>query len=152
MNNRTVLGKVISIHSATAEYKGSIRPKVNTLNFIVDHGIENDKFALKDLSKTVMIVGQKAYDMANEIGIDLQYGSLGENIVASFDPHMLNVGEKILIGEVILEVTEPCTICSHLSIHDKKLPKLVKNDRGVYFKIIESGIVKENFEISKIEN
>jgi MOSC domain-containing protein YiiM len=138
------LGNILEIFSAAKGYKSGVRPKVEKLHFIKDHGIENDKFAGKNLDRTVMIVGTKAYDLAGQNGIDMQYGTLGENILFDFDPHELEIGTIITIGEVKLQITENCTVCSHLSVIKKDLPYLIKEHRGVYCRIIQSGKIDKS--------
>lgn len=139
------IGSVIGTFSATNETKSSMpRPKVDELKLIVDYGIENDKFANKDIDRTVMIVGINTYNLANENGMSLEFGSLGENILFDFDPHQFDIGQQFIIGETIIEITEKCTICNHLAVFGKGLPKLVKDCRGLYCKIIKGGSVKSS--------
>ena len=138
------LGKVLKTFSATNEPSGLPRPIVSKLNLIVDYGIENDKFAGKKLDQTVMIVGLKSYEIAKQNNIDLEIGCLGENILLDFDPHDFEVGKQLFIEETILEITQICTVCSHLSLFDNNLPTLLKGHRGLYCRIIKSGIIKEN--------
>lgn len=141
------IGKVLEIFSATKESSGLPRPKVKELNLIENFGIENDKFAGKKLEQTVMIVGLKSYEMAREQNINLEFGSLGENILLDFDPHNLEVGTNLIIGETIIEITQVCTVCNHLSIFDKNLPQLLKAHRGLYCKIIKSGFIFKDMEV-----
>lgn len=141
------IGKVLEIFSATKESSGLPRPKVKELNLIENFGIENDKFAGKKLEQTVMIVGLKSYEMALEEGINLEFGSLGENILLDFDPHNLEVGTNLIIGETIIEITQVCTVCNHLSVFDKNLPQLLKAHRGLYCKIIKSGFIFKDMEV-----
>ena len=138
------LGKVLKTFSATNESSGLPRPIVSKLNLIVDYGIENDKFAGKKLDQTVMIVGLKSYEIAKQNNIDLEIGCLCENILLDFDPHDFEVGKQLFIEETILEITQICTVCSHLSLFDNNLPTLLKGHRGLYCRIIKSGIIKEN--------
>ena len=138
------LGKVLKTFSATNESSGLPRPIVSKLNLIIDYGIENDKFAGKKLDQTVMIVGLKSYEIAKQNNIDLEVGCLGENILLDFDPHDFEVGKQLFIEETILEITQICTVCSHLSLFDNNLPTLLKGHRGLYCRIIKSGIIKEN--------
>lgn len=138
------LGKVLKTFSATNESSGLPRPIVSKLNLIVDYGIENDKFAGKKLDQTVMIVGLKSYEIAKQNNIDLEIGCLGENILLDFDPHDFEVGKQLFIEDTILEITQICTVCSHLSLFDNNLPALLKGHRGLYCRIIKSGIIKEN--------
>lgn len=135
------IGKVIQTFSATKESSGLPRPKVENLNLIVDFGIENDKFAGKKLDQTVMLVGLASYELAKKEGIKLEFGSLGENILLDFDPHEYKIGDRFYIGESIIEITQACTICNHLSVFGKELPKLLKHHRGLYCKIISNGII-----------
>ena len=138
------LGTVLKTFSATSESSGLPRPLVPELNLIVDYGIQNDKFAGKKLDQTVMIVGLKSYEIAKDNNIDLSFGCLGENILLDFDPHCFEVGKEISIGNSIVQITQICTVCNHLSVFDKNLPVLLKGHRGLYCKIIKSGIIKEN--------
>ena len=138
------LGKVLKTFSATNESSGLPRPIVSKLNLIVDYGIENDKFAGKKLDQTVMIAGLKSYEIAKQNNIDLEIGCLGENILLDFDPHDFEVGKQLFIEDTILEITQICTVCSHLSLFDNNLPTLLKGHRGLYCRIIKNGIIKEN--------
>lgn len=147
MNN---LGKVLETFSATKESSGLPRPKVKELNLIKDFGIENDKFARKKLDQTVMIVGLKSYEIAKEKGINLEFGCLGENILLDFDPHELEIGINLIFQDAIIQITQVCTVCSHLSVFDETLPLLLKGHRGVYCKIINSGLISKD-TIVKIE-
>lgn len=142
-----LLGKVLDTFSATKESSGLPRPKVDEINLIEGFGIENDKFAGKDENRTVMIIGRPSYLLAKDNGIDLIDGSFGENILVDFDPHELEVGTIISIGDSKISITENCTICNHLAVFGKALPKLVKNHRGLYCKIISSGLVTKNQEV-----
>lgn len=135
------VGKVIEIFSAKKGESGLPRPKVKSLNLIENFGIKNDKFASKDVNRTVMVVGIDTYELAKKNGINLEYGSLGENILFDFNPHDYEIGDCFKIDETIIEITEKCTICSHLTCFDKKLPKIVKDCRGLYCKIVKGGEV-----------
>lgn len=143
------LGKVVEIFSAKKEQSGLPRPRVESLNLIKDYGIKFDKFALKDLDSTVMIVGVNSYELAKKNNISLEYGSLGENILLDFNPHDYKVGTRFIVEDAVLEVTQKCTICNHLSVFGKKLPLIIKDCRGLYCKIIKSGIIKKNMLVTK---
>jgi len=142
---------VLDIFSAPEGHSGLPRPRAAQLDLQEGHGIIGDKFAGRDLDQTVMIVGRRAYDLAEEAGIDLEPGSLGENLLLELDPHRLPVGTRLQIGTAVIEVTEACTLCNHLRIFDRRLPKLVRHDRGVYCRIIASGIVYPGDSVDVIE-
>jgi MOSC domain-containing protein YiiM len=133
---------VLGIFSAPQGQSGLPRPKAEELDLQEGYGIVGDKFAAKEMNQTVMIVGRRAYDLAEEAGIDLEPGSLGENLILECDPHQLTVGTHLQVGTAVIALTEACTLCNHLSIFDRKLPKLVRHDRGVYCRIVRSGLVR----------
>ncbi|AXH09031.1 MOSC domain-containing protein [Malaciobacter halophilus] len=141
------IGKVLGTFSAKKDLQSSPRPRVKSLNLITGYGIAFDKFAGKELDKTVMIVGIKAYEIAKENGIDLVYGSLGENILLDFDPHKYKIGDVFYINSCAIQITESCTVCKHLSKFDNKLPKLLKDNRGLYCKILSDGEIKEQMQV-----
>lgn len=146
------IGTVLDTFSAKVGQKGLPRPKVDDLELIFGYGIKDDKFAGDDQNKTVMIVGIQSYELALENDIALQWGSLGENILLDVNPHDFNIGTRFKIGEAIIQITENCTICNHLSVFDDDLPILLKECRGLYCKIEKSGIVLKNSKVELLEN
>jgi MOSC domain-containing protein YiiM len=146
-----IIGQVIETFSATKDNTRLPRPKVESLNLIEKYGIEFDKFAGKKLDQTVMIVGLKSYEIAKNSGIDLVLGSLGENILLDFDPHDFEIGSSFKIGDAIIEITQICTVCNHLNVFDENLPRLLKGHRGVYCKILKSGLIKKDLKV-EIDN
>ncbi len=146
------IGKVIEIFSADKNSSGLPRPIVKELETIKGFGIKNDKFAGKDEEKSVMVVGLKAYDISKENGIDLEFGSFGENILFDFDPHEYKVGTILRVGEVELEITQACTICNHLAVFGKELPFLVKHHRGLYCRVLNDGKIQKDIQVRKKDN
>ncbi|WP_331774380.1 MOSC domain-containing protein [Sulfurospirillum sp. 1612] len=144
------LGIVKEVCSADKSSSGLPRPLVETLILKEGYGIEQDKFAGGDLEKTVMIIGTHSYDMAKAHGMDLKPGSYGENILFDFDPHELDVTNRLKVGDAIIEITQKCTLCNHLSVFGAKLPKLIKNHRGLYCKIIKGGVITRGSVAYKI--
>jgi MOSC domain-containing protein YiiM len=72
----------------------------------------------------------------------MPYGSLGENILVNFNPYDLPTGKRFQIADTILEISQNCTMCDHLSDIDTRLPDLLKNDRGIFAKVIQGGVIK----------
>jgi len=106
-------------------------------------GVIDDKFYAKDLQRSVLISSIDSYLLAKDSDIDMDYGSLGENIVMDYNPYNLPTGSKIKIGEVVLEISQHCTLCKSLTKVDSKLPKLLKDDRGIFAKVIKSGTINK---------
>lgn len=57
------------------------------------------------------------------------------------------MGQKLHVGDVILEITQNCTMCDHPSKIDKQLPTLLKHDRGIFAKVIKGGVIKKEDDI-----
>jgi len=116
--------------------------------FEVDiNGIVGDKFYAKDIERSILLTSIESYQLALDHGIEMSYGTLGENILIDYNPYALEIGTQLKIGEVILEVTQNCTICNHLSIIDKRLPRLLKEDRGIFVKVISEGFIEKNNKV-----
>ncbi|MDD5211440.1 MAG: MOSC domain-containing protein [Sulfuricurvum sp.] len=108
-----------------------------------EKGVFEDKFYAKNTNRLVLITSTAAYALAKSSGVELEYGSLGENILVDQNINQLAIGNRFKIGEVVLEVTQNCTLCNGLSIIDPKLPEILKNDRGLFAKAVANGIVKK---------
>jgi len=111
--------------------------------YLDEKGVHNDKFYDKDIERSVLVSSTHSYTLALNKDISMEYGALGENILIDYNIYSLLMGTQIQIGEVVLEITQNCTICNHLSSIDKSLPKLLKKDRGIFVKVIQSGEIKE---------
>ena len=110
-------------------------------------GIIKDKHYNKTIERSVLITSMDSYTLAKKHAIDAPFGSLGENLLIDYNPYHLPTGSKLKIGSVVLEIRQHCTLCKSLTKVDAKLPKLLKNDRGIFAKVIESGIIKEDDDI-----
>lgn len=108
-----------------------------------EFGVRDDKFYKKNEQRAVLITSIQSYDMAANKNINLPDGVLGENILIDINPYHLESGKTIQIGNIILEITQNCTLCKGLTAINNKLPKLLKNDRGIFAKVIQNaGTIK----------
>jgi len=110
-------------------------------------GVIDDKFHAKDIQRSILISSYESYRIAQENNIDMPFGSLGENILMDYNPYGLNVGDQLLVGDVLLEITQNCTLCKGLSKVDKKAPKLLKEHRGIFAKTVTGGVVRDTDSI-----
>jgi len=101
-----------------------------------ENGIVNDKFYAKNSQRAILITSQESYELSKNSGINLEKGLLGENILIDINPYSLVSGDILSISGVKLEITQNCTLCKGLSTINNKLPKLLKNDRGIFAKVI----------------
>jgi MOSC domain-containing protein YiiM len=110
-------------------------------------GILDDKHYNKNSDRTVLIASVESYTLAKQQDIDLAYGFLGENVLIDYNPYHLTAGSRLKIGKVTFEISQLCTLCKSLTKIDSKLPKLLKDDRGIFAKVMEPGSIKEGDDI-----
>ena len=130
------VGKVISLFITD-----KISNKTKTYpNIILDmKGIQQDKHYDKNNQRSILISSTESYSLSQAHNIDISFGKLGENILVDFNPYLLPASTKIKINNCILEITQGCTLCKHLTSIDNRLPKLLKNDRGIFTKVVQGG-------------
>ena len=122
--------------------------RVNTTELALDDkGVVEDKYYNKNIERSVLITSQDSYKLAAENGIDAPYSALGENILIDYNPYHLKPGAQLVIGDLILEISQNCTLCKSLAKVDAKLPKLLKDDRGIFAKVISGGTIHKGDNI-----
>lgn len=139
------IGEVIKIFISK---RGVSQRTERTIIELDSKGIFDDKFYAKNIERSILLTTVKSYELALSHGIEMPYGSLGENILIDYNPYSLAIGSQLKIGEVIVEITQNCTICNHLSSIDTALPTLLKDDRGVFVKVIEAGFIEKGDKLS----
>jgi len=139
-------GKVLKLF-ITSDDGEKKRESVESIELDAE-GILQDKFYGKNLQRSVLLTSQESYTMAHNENIEIDYGSLGENILLDINPYSLDCGARLFIGDTEFEITQSCTLCKGLSTLNSKLPKLLKNDRGIFAKVISSkGTIKIGDEV-----
>jgi len=139
------IGKIVHLFVSQIGEKQRVEKKQLTLD---EKGITEDKFYNKNIQRSILITATSSYDLALEKNISMPFGTLGENMLIDYNPYHLPSGTKLHIGDdVILEISQYCTMCEHLSDVDKRLPTLLKNDRGIFAKVIQDGSIKEGDKI-----
>jgi len=128
-------GKVLKLYIT---HNDAEKSRESTQKISVDElGIVEDKFYNKNLMRSILITSYDSYKLAQANNINIEIGSLGENILIDINPYHLKAGDKLKIGSTTLEITQNCTLCKGLSSVNSKLPKLLKNDRGIFAKVIK---------------
>ncbi|MEA3354719.1 MAG: MOSC domain-containing protein [Campylobacterota bacterium] len=141
---KQLAGKILKLCISKKDHKNRVEKE--QLGFDLG-GVCEDKFNGKDILRSVLIATKESYDLAHKNDIDISYGQLGENILTDFNPYSLEIGTQLQIGDAILEISQPCTLCNGLSKVNNKLPKLLKSDRGIFAKVISKGSAKIGDEI-----
>ena len=131
--------------------KGNLK-RISKKEIVLDEkGVIGDKFYAKDNTRAVLLTTNESYTLAKKHQILMDNGILGENILIDYNPYSLTMGRRLKMGSVTLEIVQNCTICNHLSVVDKKLPKLLKNDRGIFVKVMYKGKIARGDKVYLID-
>lgn len=139
--------KIINLFVSEQNIEGRVNKERLTLD---EKGIQEDKYYDKDIHRSILITSIDSYTLAKKHNIQMPHGSLGENLLVDFNPYDLPAGQQLQISEVILEISQNCTMCDHLSKIDQQLPKLLKDDRGIFARVIKGGVIKKDDTVSLI--
>lgn len=86
----------------------------------------------------------------------LRPGTFGENLTIDGLPPDMNVGDRLLIGSVLLEATAPRIPCSTLAarMRDPEFGLLFRRAEkpGVYFRVLNEGEVCPGDRVTLVEN
>ena len=136
------------VGSVSSLYYSTVNGRVLTSELFMDEkGIVKDKYYNKNIERSVLIASLDSYELVKRHGIDAPYSALGENLLIDYNPYHLPTGSRLIIGNVALEISQHCTLCKSLTKVDSKLPKLLKDDRGIFAKVIKSGSIKADDDI-----
>jgi len=136
------VGKIHELFYSTND--GRIHTDKLTLD---SKGVIEDKYYDKDMQRSVLIASLESYELALSHDIDVPHSALGENLLIDYNPYHLSPGARLAIGELILEISQNCTLCNSLTKVNNKLPKLLKNDRGIFAKVIKGGVINKGDNI-----
>jgi MOSC domain-containing protein YiiM len=148
------MGKIVR----TSIFKNPVADsrKVSFLNIEGDE--QSDLKVHGGINKAVYAYDVSYYDHWKKIlpGKDWQYGMFGENMTTSGLPDGdVKIGDVFQIGTVKLQAIQPRFPCTKLNIRFGLLDMIERfmeqKRNGVYFKVVEEGVVKVNDEIKLVE-
>lgn len=134
------MGKILAI--CISEKKGTLKSEVKEAKFIEDFGIENDAHAGK-WHRQVSLLSYERIDEFRKKGADVDFGAFGENLVVEgIEVEKLPVGQKIQIGDVLLEVTQIGKKCHdrcniYYQVGDCIMPR-----NGIFTRVLSGGTIK----------
>ena len=134
--SKNIVGKVLNLFISKSGTSQRFEQSKLSLDSL---GVQEDKFYNKNPERSVLISSMASYELIQTYGIEMPFGYLGENILMDFNPYNLTMGSQIKIGSVTLELSQYCTICNHLAVLDPKIPTLLKDDRGIFAKVVQDG-------------
>jgi MOSC domain-containing protein YiiM len=136
-----VEGKVVAVN--ISEKKGVPKKPISEGNFIKNFGLEGDAHAGK-WHRQVSILAQESIDRMKGLGIKgLCTGKFAENITTEgIELHKLEVGSRIRIGEVLLEISQIGKECHVGCAIFKQVGQCIMPTEGIFARVIEGGKIK----------
>ncbi|NDJ55080.1 MAG: MOSC domain-containing protein [Chloroflexi bacterium] len=105
---------------------------------IENFGLEGDRKAKRGSKRQVLIMPLEILD---KLGIDR--GDVRENITISGFPVMdLTSGQRLQIGQAVLETTIACAPCDKMDALRPGLQEEINGQRGMLFRVIQGGTVQ----------
>ena len=136
------MAKIVAI--CMSEKKGTAKVQVDLANFIEEFGIENDAHAGK-WHRQVSLLELKKIDEFNKQGGNVKFGDFGENLVIDgIEVDKLEIGQRIQIGDVILEITQIGKKCHNECEILHRVGKCIMPIHGVFSRVIKGGVIKVN--------
>ncbi len=109
-------------------------------------GLEGCAHAHPDGTRQVLLMDRETLE---ELG--LAPGILRENITTEgLRVNELASGQKLCIGEALLEVTIPCTPCDKMEEIRRGLRKQIRGRRGVLCRVLRGGRLRKDDAIERI--
>ena len=140
MQNNDVLGKIIAV--CTSPEKGMIKHDVGEGLLLEELGIEGDAHAGFMHRQVSLIAIEDIRTMMEKLP-DLVPGSFAENLTTEgFDLSALKVGDRLRVGETILEVSQIGKECHTKCEVFKKTGECIMPKKGIFTRVIKGGKVK----------
>lgn len=141
-------GKVIAI--CASREKGTAKTEIPDAVLREGWGIEGDAHAGKWHRQVSLLALEKIEDFRAR-GARVDYGAFGENVITEgFDLSKLPVGERLKIGEAVLELTQIGKEChSHCAIY-QTMGDCIMPREGVFARVVKGGRVRSGDSVKRL--
>ena len=133
------MGRIVAI--CTSVKKGTKKEEVKEIELVEDFGLKGDAHGGK-WHRQVSLLAKEEIDTFNKKGGKVVYGDFGENLVTEgIDLASLSVGDKVIIGESLIEITQLGKKC-----HDKceifySVGECIMPTKGIFGKVLKGGYI-----------
>ncbi len=140
LQNKETVGKIIAV--CTSPEKGMIKHDVGEGLLLEELGIEGDAHAGFMHRQVSLIAVEDIRTMMDKLP-DLVPGSFAENLTTEgFDLSALKVGDRLRVGETILEVSQIGKECHTKCEVFRKTGDCIMPKKGIFTRVIKGGKVK----------
>lgn len=150
MRGWRIMARVIAINRS--EKKGVPKTAIAFGEFIEEYGLKDDAHAGK-WHRQVSFLGQESIDKVKDIGVTgLCTGKFAENITTEgIELFSLPIGTRLLIGDVVFEVTQIGKECHQKCAIFHLMGECVMPKEGIFARVLQGGIIQPDDEITVLD-
>ena len=156
------VGQVETIsHKQKSFMTGICKHPVEGAAYLEEAGVRGDSIVNTEhhggVDQAVYAYSADDYDWwADETGREVTPGLFGENLTIRGLATDMNVGDRLLIGEVVLEATAPRIPCSTFAtrMHESKFGMAFREAErpGIYFRVLNGGEIAVGNTVTYVTN
>jgi MOSC domain-containing protein YiiM len=114
---------------------------------LANFGLQGCAHAQRGGLRQILLVDRETLET-----LELRPGALFENVTTDgLNVNGLPVGQRLRIGEALLEVTMVCTPCNQMERIRPGLRRELRGRRGMMCRVLEGGILRPGDSIEKIQ-
>jgi MOSC domain-containing protein YiiM len=148
MTNDEVKGKIAAIN--ISKKKGIPKTNIQQATLIENYGIEGDTHA-GNWHRQISLLGIESIKKMREKGLNVRPGAFAENITTEFlNLPKLNIGDKITIGDSVLEITQIGKECHTKCAIYYQAGDCVMPREGIFARVLKGGIIKVDDDLKII--
>jgi MOSC domain-containing protein YiiM len=141
-------GKVVAV--CVSESKGTPKSDVGEGFLVADKGIEGDAHS-GFMHRQISMLSMEDIETMKAALPDLVPGSFAENItVEGFDLSTLAIGDRLRVGEALLELSQIGKECHTRCAVYHKTGECIMPKKGLFFIVVEGGRVKNGDEVRSV--
>ena len=139
------MSSVVAIYIAEENQPG--RTHLDSASMIADLGFDGDRKARSGSKRQVLVMPLEILE-----GFGLEAGAFKENITTSgVDVMGLARGQRLQVGEAMLEATVPCAPCEFIDSIRPGLREESQGRRGMLFRVLQGGQVRVGDPVTVLE-
>jgi MOSC domain-containing protein YiiM len=139
-------GKVKGIYLGSR--KGEAKSLVESAELIAGHGLKGDSHAGRDPDRQVSLFSIEVLRQMESEGFPVSAEDLSTNFLTEdISLDSLKPGERLRVGETVIEIVEARRPCRNITKIDNRLPKRLYGRCGQLGLIVKGGVVRTGDDI-----
>jgi MOSC domain-containing protein YiiM len=143
------MGRIVAV--AVGERPGLKKRPVEVGRLMADHGLVGDRHAGPG-PRQVSLLDARVADLLRSMGIAVEPGDLGENLLLADVPlGDLQPGARLRVGGAVVEITEVRRPCRSVREVDPRALKALVGHAGQMARVVSSGDIRPGDSVAPID-